>query len=259
VDVYNGKAKDYIRKTDTGYKFMNNDYNCIMILTSGLLLDKELNERDIMGILLHEIGHNFSFAINNIGGVFGNFMKASNVVNGIKLYIDTWIISKEDAKERSKDIYNERKNDITNLADHIQKKDDAMINLASVFMKPFSFLFNIGLYVYNIYKFIYGFIPSIIYNLTLRFINPIDLMIELFGYNDEKVADNFATMYGFGPEVAKFEYKIYTINAKYIHDLPFVSKLINTIFYPVILAMTVHDPHPKHLLRIQDQINLLEN
>lgn len=255
LDIGYRDGAKYIKKTNNGFKFTGGDYNVVVNITSALLCEKKFNERDIMAILLHEIGHNFSFAIDNMGGLFGTMIKASNTCSLILDYINIWIYDEKSRNTMNDIYYNNKDNNLSKLADHLNKKDDLMINLASIFMKPAAFIFSIVLHVivFNFSLF------TLLYKLTLGRINPIDLMIELYGYNDEKVADNFAVIYGFGPESAKFEEKVYTMNMKEMSERTFYTKLLYIIIYPFYIAQLAHDPHPKYILRILDQLKILNN
>ncbi len=255
LDTVISSSTRYIRKTKEGYKFINADYNTMIYVTSGLMCHKEYNERDIMAILLHEIGHNFSFALNKGAGIFGYFGKFSMLLDQLQSYMFSWIYTDEDNELLTKVYYNDpEKTKFYKLVEHLKKKDNMIINLSSIFMKPLSFLIYIGL-VGATYGLEYTGIPTIL-RLLHRNVSPIGLMEQMYGYNDEKIADNFATMYGFGPESAKFEESIFRMNHK--GKYKFVNMTIELLAAPIMFIFYSGDPHPENLARILDQINILE-
>lgn len=74
IDVWN--YKKCVVRDNQGLRFTPiARVNTAAVITSGLLLDNNFTDREILAILLHEIGHNFSDSINNTLGVFTNFKK----------------------------------------------------------------------------------------------------------------------------------------------------------------------------------------
>lgn len=255
MDVNPFEGKKNITITPTGYKFNGGDYSCLITITSKLMFSKEFTDRDIMGVILHEIGHSFSFALNGGQSIFAILNKAANINGLITLYIYTWILDKKTIDTLSIAYYNNEDNLITNLADHIKKQDNLLINLASIIMKPAAFI----CILFNVYINIISVPYRILYDLVfkhLNAINPISFICKMYGYKDEKIGDNFATIYGFGEEVAKFESSIYTMSHK--HKSGFFKNLFSIIFIPLYLTSDLADPHPTTIRRCIDQIELLE-
>lgn len=256
-DINIKDGKKYISVTSNGYKYTGGDFNCLVCITSKLFTDKRCNTRDIMSIFLHEIGHNFSFGLNGGQSIFGLINRANNTFFYVNTLINTWIMDNDSAHELSSMVYNDEDNKINKLADHLRDKDDTFINISSILMKPLAVLYNIGLIVAAFSALGSIYVLYNLYTSTIGNLSPIRFMCKLYGYKDEKIGDNFATMYGFGPEVAKFEDKIYTI---YNNKKPnLFTNLCSIIFLPLISLLNLNDPHPEMTERCLDQIKLLEN
>ena len=74
IDSWN--YKKCIKRTDEGLQFTAiAKANVAIYITSNLFFDKQYSNREILAILLHEIGHNFSDSINNTLGIYSNFKK----------------------------------------------------------------------------------------------------------------------------------------------------------------------------------------
>ena len=68
-------------------------------------------------------------------------------------------------------------------------------------------------------------------------INPLSLLKSLMGREDERFADNFASLYGLGPDLARALTKVndfgYGIKTREIvNDLGFIGTLYNCISMP---------------------------
>ena len=80
VDAWN--YKKCIKKTNQGLQFTPAArVNIVGHITSSLLLDPKFTDREIVAILLHELGHNFSDSINDTLGIFSNIKKVLMIPN----------------------------------------------------------------------------------------------------------------------------------------------------------------------------------
>lgn len=248
LDVGVTTGKKYISVTSKGYKFTGGGFVTVVCITSKLFASKSYTDRDIMGVILHEIGHNFSYALNGGQCLFALANKSANINCLLAQLICTWIVDKEDAEDMSKDIFNNEDNLVSNLASYISKQEGLVMNMTKFIMKPLSYIF---LTCCTLYDMTYGFIIRL-----LTMYHPINLLCRLYGFRDENIGDNFATMYGFGPEVAKFESNIYKMKHK--KEPSFFSDVFSVAFFPVFIAIDLAEVHPRQISRCLDQIRLLE-
>ena len=213
-----GDTKDFIEKrSDRGFY----DSSKTSVLTvygyTGLLLDElNLTPRELLAIILHEIGHNFDFSayhlisywINNIAclGLYGRWTKKHLAVEDLAdekmkyyyQYKDQFDEEYEDQETRDKIAAREKK-----LMDRYRNRGKFVLSLEAL-----SNLINIMFYA-----------PAAI---------PIQLL-SLDGKMGELFADSFATAYGYGQELitsleklgsdGNFKYKDNSATANFLRDL----------------------------------------
>jgi hypothetical protein len=105
---------------------------------------------------------------------------------------------------------------------------------------------------------------GVVGTVTATIKNPFGLLSLPSGYRHERTADNFPTFYGYAPALSsamnKMGYAGYSSSelVNTLDTIPVYSTLMKAFTLPAEVIMTTLDPHPMHLTRIQDQINLLE-
>ena len=263
LDVWD--TDKYFKPTKHGMKFDKSaNYNCICFIYSGMFKDPKFTDREIMAIILHEIGHNFTSSMHRTSRNLSNIKKGINIANMITAIIEEFINNPSSAismipimavvssnkllgglyKIREEVIRQNPK--IFQFSDAIQSILNNTIGLASLLQ----FLGKI------ITKGPEFFINNYVLFNVLKKYNPIKLFRAFLGYNDEKLSDSFATMYGYGPEIAsglmKMEYTPKT-NMKIIEALQVV------IYLPIEILTIPCDEHPTGVTRAVTQIKFLED
>lgn len=251
----NNLSKD-LTATNKGFKFKNK-HIIVVFITSGLFLNKEMTNREVFAILLHEIGHNFNTAIsdfsNSLVGTAKILKMIAIVLNVIYGNAGLGVFQ-----------YMSNTSDFTMLIAAIQRalKDE-----------------NLFSYTITIYKYISAGIEAVateILGLASVLLAPLMTVLQVLGlnidiikmlgleknYHDEKLSDNFATMYGFGVDLStalkKLDFtspsKIQTAAKK----IPILSHYLD-FFETISFALTSQlDEHPALLSRIKAQIIYLE-
>lgn len=86
------------------------------------------------------------------------------------------------------------------------------------------------------------------------------------GYYDERFADSFATMYGYGPQLISAIDKLYIQPKNFAQALvsfdgkfPIVDMIYDVYTLPLTILAETFDPHPNTLARAKDVIDNLEN
>ena len=112
-----------------------------------------------------------------------------------------------------------------------------------------------------------GVFANAFYRLVNTVTNPqfiLDLPSILIGFKNESLADNFATIYGYGPELSSGHKKMRDLdfgilNRQTIRNMPFLGSYTDFLNIPSLMISSIIDPHPDYAFRVNDQIKLLKN
>ncbi len=273
---------------DKTFKFNKDcDYAVITCIFAGLIFNKDFTTEEILAILLHEIGHNFYAALTTTNTVFSACQKAVNFAGIVN---DLYKIFKSDEEELQKAV-----NAAANLTVHIIGAPTYLNFVMKPMVKAIKHAsehktentitafhclscFYLGIMIYKLYKKIMfwintifapirtlaAIIESVMKKFWRQVSDPIHILNMPNGFRNERTADNFATMYGYGPSLASGLDKLYMggHSADGIDDLPaivpFVSCLFDALMLPMRLISNAIDPHPLEIQRATDQIRMLE-
>lgn len=257
-----GSKKKNVIVTNTGFKFKEEAEYCLIIfIYAGCMFDSTFTDREIMGMILHEIGHNFSAALSN------NLCTIRDIqhIISIPIALLRLLLLQKDGifsfnnvtkvalnlEIKFKDKYPE----LCNFLDGVKgsfnfigflysQLKDILVNL-SIITNP------IGMIINNIYRIVLS-----------KLKNPIGFIFSLGGKEDEQLADNFATMYGYGEDNNSFLQKAEKLSpgiaSKTIYDIPLFGALQQAVIIPIECTMYAFDPHPKSIYRSMDAIKYLE-
>lgn len=219
----------------TGFRYDKMGRVSAMIsINMGTMNHDDISDEEIMGTMLHEIGHTFFMAIvgTDIAATRINITRALNQLN--KMIINRI------SSGRNTDM-NEIVNDVKSIPIKVSKRlSTSLGSIAKRARKQISKIKNIKLFSSN---------EAMIDDMT-------DSEYE---YTNEKFADTFAAIYGYGAEVHSFLLKIYNIYKK---DYPesknpvvVVSSIIKRNFKDMLLLMLkAQDEHPYELARLKTSI-----
>lgn len=243
--------------TTKGFKYNKDaDYSLMMFIYSSLIFNKNYTTPEILAIMLHEIGHNFYSATTDTGVlawiyVICNMLKLLiNNMNAITL-ISVGIIHNNDLKK----LYNKS---VQYLYKHSK--------LCSIILNTIHFYFdakeNVLTFIDRIKNFpklgfqLYGKLPGVFLK---KILNPMNIFMPL-KYNDERFADNFATMYGYGAELSSGLEKLssFKYNPSIFENIPLASNIYALNINVRRIILSIFDEHPIELVRAQDQIKMLE-
>lgn len=212
--------------TNTGVQFKYKNKNELkysevnLMINTGFFIDpKELYKikvnftpREIVAILLHEIGHSFAKSV----------MPLHNFLNTVYSCLNT--IRQEDISEE------EKKNIIDSIV---------------------SILRHCGKNVLDSIRLVFKTGKIAVMN----------MFTTVNSVNEERYADSFATVYGYGPELSSALIKLDMIgqklNKKYKLNI-FDQLLILPLQIFVTLLIFLTDPHPNTCSRLKNNINTLE-
>lgn len=272
-DVYKKKNfSDYlIADRKDGYKFRSPNNFCISAnVYYGLLNNPDLTDGEILAIILHEIGHNFAdFVDGTVRLANQNMMDdiiASSILNillgalslnlglvmqGISnlIYAATNMNNRYKNKQEKSD-QNKRERKISGLIGGIE---GAYVDFMNV---VFSVLNKTNIFVMGWEKL-----------KDVLLVRPFEKTLKQsakvsVSRRNEIIADKFATIYGYGPELgtglqkmSAFQYKDEMI----IDKIPVFGKKINDFWDKLFLDINEFDCHPHNVQRINESIKTLED
>ena len=238
------KYSDYVTASKDGFKFKNK-FSCKLIITEGLLTNESYSDREIMAILLHEVGHSFYEALDgnaiDMIEIRETVYLVNSILQEILSFISTigFITSTLELSNGAKSISN------------IVKHQAEGLTIAKI-IKNF---INMGIDILQIALLASGsYIPTVLMNIISK-ANPIALMNTIFGYKDEKSADSFATMYGYGADLSSALHKLEMSKDK---DQLITSKALSIMLFPCTIISIALDEHPDCITRAKNQLDYLE-
>lgn len=248
------KMMQSLKASKTGFKHdqLNGSISAICTLNMGLINNDEFSDEEIMAILLHEIGHTFFQAVTDKDCVY---TLASRITETI------YAINSKIARRIS---------DANVITDKDIEKDviDAASYTGSLGYDLFNSFSNIKNQIFSIPHSIVSTAKNMVSSIKSKFFKESmedNMKRTRYAYTNEKFADSFAVMYGYGAQLHTGLMKIgnYYDKELNIHQ----SKNTVIIAYKVfkymlfdLLAYTLNmmDEHPKDLARIKVSIEYLK-
>lgn len=201
----------------------------------GIISNKEFTDREVIGILLHEIGHTFTYAVLNKEGLFN---RSSCLL----------AMMKKVSKKAKKNLDGDR--------DFSDERIESDINDISFLQKIKNFFSGIKNNKFNIKNAVH-FVSQSAKRMSGN--------MKYYDYTNEKFADTFASMYGYGADVQsaldKFNklYIDFYLPKKTPSNLSVTIKVATmTMGNMLAFLMGAQDEHPSNLTRIQTQIDYLK-
>ena len=258
------KANLIVDKTGFRYK-PEAGYVLAMMMYTGLFCNPNWTAGEVLAVILHEIGHNFSSVIDGTMFMLTDVVHWSNLVAYVAINLIRGDIIGATMNlaipithsSKFKDLINELDefimsykpseqlfiifNAVNGLGNTVQMQLNYL--LASVL--GYAKVVNPAMYIRNL-------ISGII-NMAL---NPI-------GYRDERIADNFATAYGYGPELSTALLKLERLNYedlplnKLSQYIPPIGVFLRTGIGLGMVVSSMFDPHPNTMERCLDQTRYL--
>lgn len=254
------RLKNNLILDSTGYRFDKKaKYYFYMTIYSGLLFNEKFTDEEAQAIIMHEVGHNFYnvgttwgyyttdalMIINLITAILLNILSGSlsGIVKSITLLIMTTNASK-------KLIYT--------IDDYINK-NDVLFTLSKILAVYDGIVTDLEINVRTVMGWFLGAIT-----LPNRlFANLIGSICNPTGYANEKFADNFATMYGYGPALVSALQKLDFMGGNVtVNRIKMSNSFTRTLDYfliaPIEILSGLFDEHPIFVERARDQKRYLE-
>ena len=249
-DITGGKLQKAVMTTKDGFKYDKSyKFSCITRVYEGIFLNDNINDNELLAIILHEIGHNFQEVMNEKSLAFTSIKKTiviiSHIISAISgnlqelVNLPFFMLDNTNAMSNinikiNRIIYNNKiLSSIQNTKNYLNGKINSLFRWISLIMV------------------IPNYIRIILGNI-INSLNPLSIFLNSIQYNDEKLADSFATMYGYGPELSsglgKIGYKVYDSYSK-------INSILAIPLYIIVLPL---DCHPDTITRMKTQVSYLE-
>lgn len=233
VDVfYSPKEKQLIfnslATSPTGFKYSEafTQVSLVIAVHSGLLNNDSFTDEEIMACILHEIGHGFFIAVTDQDQRYSLARKFTDILNSIFSFVTDKL---HKGKSFTMDAV---QNELSSMSGTI---DDVKKVLKTISPRLFK---------ESMHDNLYG---------------------SMLQYTNEKFADTFAAMYGYGEEVHSMVTKIH----KYVYDnsqgVKTVPKIVEimSVFNLLIkdmiaLMLDIKDSHPAVLARMQTTVDYIK-
>lgn len=243
-----------IKKTKDGFKY-DGTPSLYILIYSYLLFNPNYTDGEIMSIILHEIGHNFSERKSRI-------VYAQNVVRFVQcLWCLMWDIISLDIKNLIlhdmpiTDLGREALKDIRNYINKNKFMSVAYSGLKFVASLPLSILYNFILII-NPFVSVGRIFDNLAHTLMKNHV------FIISGFCDERIADNFATIYGYGPDAMSAELKLgkyASPSVQAIESVPLLGWIYDIFEIPTTYILSLGDEHPESVSRAKAQYNYLLN
>lgn len=235
--------KARIKKTNKGYKY-NGMISAIVNVYSAFIFNKTYSDREVFAIILHEIGHCFANKLVPMldieGKIMGCILFPFTILSIITDPLQNFQLLTS-CSQRLREYYiGLKKNEVlsivlNSLYFYYHAFQDALVSVIAAIP---------GLSLLNI---VY------LKNQRIRIDMP-------FAYLDENIADNFATMYGFGPELSSALTKMQmntTMVKEKLHEIPLFGVIYTLTDIPMEFVNQIFDEHPTMSTRRKSQYNYL--
>lgn len=254
-----------VKKTSTGYKF-DGTVDCLVFDSTYSVFGNILNDGELLSVYLHEIGHNFSPHVSafvntknlllmasvylSLIGIFLNRHRLKDTATTFKLIIGATAIGRKLYSALDKALStSELLAAIVSLGGAIASIKSNISNTIEGILTPFMFT-----------TIITKCLPEHVLHLIT---SPVELLIFAPAYVDERIADQFPVMYGYGPEFSSAMYKIEHTDSgssykEVINEIPIANWIYDLYMIPINWLYGLFDEHQTGASRRANEINYLE-
>ena len=245
--------------TTNGYRYNKQaNFAALFYITSGLFLNEAFTDAEITAIILHEIGHNFTTSAIDYNG---NLNALNNILVGLYTFGAYTVVSSNVVKRTSINIKNYMAKTFKRLAEVYNSFKSVIGTWRYILTEYFKF----GEFMNNVTMPFTTMASTIATNVWNRAINYAFFPTRfLTGYDDERFADSFATMYGYGPEIQSSLEKIHDRKTsvyeadKFINSSPLLANYVDLFKLPVLFIIYAFDEHPELPARMKNACTQIE-
>lgn len=241
-----------------GFKYNKNArYSIMTVIFQGLFTSDEFTDAEIMAILLHEMGHNFSACIS--GSIF-TMQMAMKIIAVIAMAFGAAV----DLETAVTIAPNDLRNIINDIRVYIKKEMPYIYYIKGALEGIEGLLRDLAMNAYGVVDFFtFGLtkIPMAVITVISKGIANILMPVR---YSDEKIADAFAGSYGYSQELQSALYKMDKheggiITSEVLKKIPVVGPMQDVLSLPAHIMISAIDEHPIYIERYNAAIRQLEH
>jgi len=259
-------SKSVIADREKGFRFKpGNDFCVQTTMSYGILGNPDLTDGEVLAVLLHEIGHNFSDFIDNkiklqtinMIEAYKAMLLSEAIMNSLLIITIPFAIM--DYKRKYRELTNDYK--LKTAQDRQENASDKEARKAAKKAKREDFFedLKIALYKYNPIR--RAIAKSNIKSRDLYRDELIKSARESISRRDEIIADKFVGIYGYGVELGTAFHKM-DIHVErfeqWVNKLP-GGEEANKTWQELLKDINEFDCHPHTIQRINENIKLLKN
>lgn len=254
-----------------GYKYDNKLKYCTYMITStALFCNPDYTDAEITAIFLHEVGHNFVMtkkicltykSFRDTYEILKMAQKAGQLTSEGQRQLDE--LENYYTIKGKKSMSDEIRKEIVDANDADARNTENATGSASKFCNVFGAICD---FIWELMSL--GIPTTLSKMLTISFINK-NVDKELNGLQEEVIrsrsmeylADSFATVYGYGPELSSALYKLETYKNRRIdlvRFLPINALVKKFLQVPYLSAMYLIVDHPNSAARMNNMLNNLK-
>lgn len=228
----------------------------VVYLNQGLLFNKDFTNGEIMGLIMHEIGHNFETAISPVSRGFSYITRAVSLVTLPLTFFPN---------KYAPNAFSFTRRWYYNLLNRLREDKNIVIEIIDgmdfIINKIIGVLGVVGDSVQSILKIITG--PAVPIPSIFDILDFFNSGFGLVGFKGESLADNFATAYGYGPELMSALNKMKQkdmgfVDRSIIRRIPFIGTWYDLCLLPNVVINSIIKSHPNNSFRAKHQIEMLE-
>ena len=249
------KVTQSLKAAKTGFKHdqINGSISAICTLSIGFINCNDFSDEEIMAVLLHEIGHTFFQAVTDKDCVYTLASRLIETIYAINSKIARRISSANIITEKDID------QDIT---DAISYTGSLGYDLINVFSNIKNQIFSVPYSIRSTFKNMTSSIKSKFFKESMED----NMKRTRYAYTNEKFADSFAVMYGYGSQLHSYMMKMdkYCAKELNIHESRNTVIIAFKVFKYMLFDLHAYtkdmmeDNHPNDLTRIKVSVEYLK-
>ena len=244
-----------LRTSKKGYKFNKSaDYSAIIVVYDSIMFNPHFTTSEVMAVILHEIGHNFNMVLEGRHGLFTRAYVITNFFIACMNFNVLYLAATNNTIIGAMNKFEQQIQTNHKFSAAVMNYSIYTLELVKQ-LKEFPFILTkiLTLGASHVILLLFNLLNTILFR-------PANMILQPMAYAHEREADNFATMYGYGPETVSLQNKFSSSTFDdTMKQLPLVGNIYALNIFLAELLINPIDPHPMDGNRMQDQLDLLKH